>query len=68
MGYARMRGVGDWSRALLHCFSTTAAAGRLALMSVINFSLDSDFKWLLLIPAVLWVIGLFVQAMGQRSP
>ena len=37
-------------------------------MSVINFSLDSDFKWLLLIPAVLWVIGLFVQAMGQRSP
>jgi hypothetical protein len=27
-------------------------------MSLTNFQLDSDFKWLLLIPSVLWVTGL----------
>ena len=27
-------------------------------MSLTNFQLKSDFKWLLLIPSVLWVIGL----------
>ena len=27
-------------------------------MSLTNFQLNSDFKWLLLIPALLWVIGL----------
>jgi len=28
------------------------------LMSLTNFQLDSDFKWLLLIPPVLWLAGL----------
>jgi len=32
-------------------------------MSVTNFQLDSDFKWLLLIPALLWAAGL---ALYQR--
>jgi len=27
-------------------------------MSLTNFQLNSDFKWLLLIPSILWVIGL----------
>lgn len=27
-------------------------------MSATNFALDSDFKWLLLLPAILWVVGL----------
>ena len=27
-------------------------------MSLTNFQLNSDFKWLLLIPSLLWVIGL----------
>lgn len=27
------------------------------LMSAINFVIDSDFKWLLLVPALLWSIG-----------
>ncbi|MEO5887751.1 MAG: hypothetical protein ABIQ77_08815, partial [Anaerolineales bacterium] len=27
-------------------------------MSLTNFQINSDFKWLLLIPALLWVIGL----------
>ena len=32
-------------------------------MSVTNFQIDSDFKWLLLIPSLLWAIGLvFVTA------
>ena len=36
-----------------------AATGLLSVvtMSVVNFSIGSDFKWLLLIPAVLWVVG-----------
>ena len=29
-----------------------------ATMSVTNFQLDSDFKWILLIPALLWAVGL----------
>ena len=28
------------------------------LMSLINFQLDSDFKWLLLLPPLLWLSGL----------
>ena len=38
------------------------------LMSGINFALDSDFKWLLLVPAVLWAVGLCVEVVGRRSP
>jgi len=29
-----------------------------ALMSAVNFSLNSDFRWLLLVPALLWLAGL----------
>jgi hypothetical protein len=29
-----------------------------ALMSATNFSLQSDFRWLLLVPALLWLAGL----------
>ena len=28
------------------------------LMSGINFALDSDFKWVLFVPALLWLAGL----------
>jgi predicted membrane channel-forming protein YqfA (hemolysin III family) len=35
------------------------------LMSAINFDLHSDFRWLLLIPALIWVAGLvFYNARG----
>jgi uncharacterized membrane protein YeiB len=39
---------------------TAAFAGlsTVGLMSLTNFLLDSDFKWLLLIPALLWAVGL----------
>jgi len=29
-----------------------------ALMSVVNFVLYSDFRWLLLVPVLLWLAGL----------
>ena len=46
-----------------------ACAGLLtvATMSWINFVLDSDFKWLLLAPAVAWLIGLVSYGVGRRS-
>lgn len=31
-----------------------AGAAGVILMSAVNFSLDSDYKWLLLVPALLW--------------
>ena len=31
-----------------------------ALMSAINFALQSEFRWLLLVPAVVWLAGLVV--------
>lgn len=36
-------------------------------MSLTNFQLDSDFKWLLLIPSLLWVIGLVFPTVIGRS-
>ncbi len=45
---------------------TLAIAGLLgvALMSATNFSLGSDFRWILLMPPVLWLLGLV--AYGAR--
>lgn len=31
-------------------------------MSLANFQLNSDFKWLLLIPSLLWIVGLVFRA------
>ena len=36
-----------------------------ALMSAINFAIVSDFRWLLLIPAVLWLACLILYIKGQ---
>ena len=36
-------------------------------MSLTNFQLSSDFKWLLLIPPLLWVIGLVYPIIISRS-
>ena len=44
-------------RASLAALSLAGAAG-VALMSATNFALGSDFRWLLLLPALLWVLGL----------
>ena len=38
------------------------------LMSAVNFQLQSDFRWLLLIPAVLWVAGLCMYVAEGTGP
>jgi hypothetical protein len=35
------------------------------LMSATNFALDSDFKWLLLVPALVWLAGLATYMAGH---
>lgn len=32
-----------------------------------NFVLDSDYKWLLLAPAVAWLLGLATYGAGRRA-
>lgn len=34
------------------------------LMSGINFTIESDFKWLLLAPTVMWAVGLGLYLLG----
>lgn len=36
-------------------------------MSLTNFLLNSDFKWLLLIPSLLWIIGLLLPIVIRRG-
>ena len=36
-------------------------------MSFTNFQLDSDFKWLLLAPPLVWVIGLVIRPVVRRK-
>lgn len=38
-----------------------------ATMSATNFALDSDFKWLLLVPALAWLLGLVSYLAGIRA-
>ena len=38
-----------------------------ALMSATNFALQSDFRWLLLLPALTWFAGLVIYV-GNRGP
>ena len=58
----RMRGT-SWAVALTGLLTV-------ALMSGVNFALRSDFRWLLLVPAVSWIAGLVlhVAARGERDP
>lgn len=37
-------------------------------MSAVNFSLHSDFRWLLLVPAVIWIVGVALLATGREPP
>ena len=46
---------------------TLSGALTVALMSWTNFVLDSDFKWLLLQPAVAWLLGLASYGAGRRA-
>ena len=44
-----------------------AGLSSVILMSAINFAIDSDFKWLLLAPAVLWAAGTATLLLDRRS-
>jgi len=35
-----------------------------ALMSAVNFALESDFRWLLILPVLAWAVGLALAAIG----
>jgi len=50
-------------------WSVLALAGifTVGTMSLTNFQLNSDFKWLLLIPSLLWVVGLASHPRSRRS-
>ncbi|MEO8179765.1 MAG: hypothetical protein ABI895_13100 [Deltaproteobacteria bacterium] len=54
---ARVKGT-SWAMAL-------AGALTVALMSATNFALDSEFKWLLLFPALSWLVGLVSYLAGH---
>lgn len=45
------------------------AAGALAagLMSAVNFALGSDFRWLLLLPILVWSVGVACATLGTTS-
>ena len=36
-------------------------------MGLTNFQLNSDFKWLLLIPSLLWIIGLVIPTAAGKN-
>ena len=47
--------------------AVTAVTGALTvgLMSAVNFALGSDFRWLLLVPPVLWLAALLLYTRGS---
>jgi hypothetical protein len=51
---ARLKGTG-WALAL-------AGLSTVGLMSVMNFVLHSDFRWVLLLPALVWVVAIALYA------
>lgn len=56
------------TRALPGTVTALACAGlAVATMSWINFRLDSDFKWLLLVPVLAWLLRLATYALARSS-
>ena len=45
-----------------------AGAASVALMSATNFLLHSNFRWLLLLPALLWLVGLLCYLREGAAP
>ena len=49
--------------------AAVAGASSIGLMAAVNFAIDSDFKWRLLVPAAIWLLSLvafFVET--RRAP
>jgi len=57
---ARLKGTG-WAIAL-------AGLPTVVLMSAMNFVLHSDFRWVLLLPALIWVVAVALYARGPDVP
>jgi hypothetical protein len=57
---ARLKGTG-WVIAL-------AGLPTVVLMSAMNFVLHSDFRWVLLVPALIWVVAVALYARGPDVP
>jgi hypothetical protein len=55
--------VGLVSRGTLASLALAGIAG-VGFMSAVNFALHSDFRWLLLVPPLLWLAGLVALATG----
>lgn len=43
-----------------------AALSSAGAMSVVNFALDSDFKWILLVPSLLWFLVIALAVIADR--
>ena len=56
----RLKGV-SWSLG-------TSGALTVVLMSATNFALHSDFRWLLLLPALVWLAGVVVYLAERGAP
>lgn len=58
----------DAARGALPVLALAGVAG-VALMSAVNFALHSDFRWLLVVPPFLWLLGLaaLATARARRS-
>jgi hypothetical protein len=57
-------GVGKAKREVFLIILAAAGASTVGIMSLTNFQLGSDSRWLLTIPVVLWLVGLAM----RRSP
>ena len=52
-----------WTRTVL----AVAGLCTVGAMSLTNFQLDSDFKWLLLMPSLLWLTGLVLRTATDET-
>lgn len=64
---ARSFGPAPRSRFDVIAFALAALASA-GMMSLVNFALDSDFKWALLIPLILWVLAVALAVISDRPP
>lgn len=64
---AAFRLLASRERGTFAVMSVAGAAG-VALMSATNFLLSSDFRWLLLLPALLWLAGLLCYLRESAVP
>ena len=62
---ARLRRIGSASIAEI-AFLTVGAGASVGLMSAVNFVIDSEFRWALLIPVALWVAVLVLLVYGRK--